>query len=322
MVHALDLRVAVQEVDDLKRVLDVALDAQRERFQALQQDKRVEGGQRCTLVAQERGARLGYIGGLACGFSEHDAVVARVRLRDAGELVGVASPVELARIDDHAAHRRAVAADELRGGRDHHVGPVLDRAQQVGRREGVVHDERKVVLVRDGGPALDVEHVGVGVAECFRVEELGVVLDGGFDGVKVGGVHERGGKPLLGKGVLEQIERAAVKVGGGDDVVADRGDVLHRDGDGGRSGGDAERSDAALKRGDALFKDGNGGVGQAGIDVARLGEAEAPGCGRGVLEHEGRRQVDRHGARIGGGVGVFLAGVDLQGLERVGVLFF
>ena len=178
------------------------------------------------------------------------------------------------------------------------------------------------MLVRDGGPAFDVEHVGVRVAECLRVEELGVVLDGRFDGVKVGRVHECGGKPLLGKGVLEQIERAAVKVGGGDDVVADRGDVLHRDSDGGRSGGDAERSDAALKRGDALFKDGDGGVGQAGIDVARLGEAEAPGCGRGVLEHEGRRQVDRHGARIGGGVGVFLAGVDLQGLERVGVLFF
>ena len=128
MVHALDLRVAVQEVDDFERVLDVALDTQRERFQTLQQDKRVEGGQRCALIAQERGARLGDIGGLACGFGEHDAVVARVRLRDAGELVGVAGPVELARIDDHAAHRRAVSADELRGGRDHHVGAVLDRA--------------------------------------------------------------------------------------------------------------------------------------------------------------------------------------------------
>ena len=178
------------------------------------------------------------------------------------------------------------------------------------------------MLVRDGGPAFDVEHVGVRVAERLRIEELGVVLDGRFDGVKVGRVHECGGKPLLGKGVLEQIERAAVKVGGGDDVIANRGDVLHRDSDGGRASGDAERPDAALKCGDALFKDGNGGVGQAGIDVARLGESEAPGCGRGVLEHEGRRQVDRHGARIGGGVGVFLAGVDLQGLERVGVLFF
>ena len=215
-----------------------------------------------------------------------------------------------------------MAADELRGGRDHHVGPVLNRAQQVGRREGIVHDERKVVLVRDGGPAFDVEHVGVGVAERFRVEKLGVVLDGGFDGVKVGRVHERGGKPLFGKGVLEQVERAAVKVGGGDDVVAHRGDILHRDGDGGRSGGDAERPDAALKCGDALLENGNGGVGQAGIDVARLGESEAPGCGRGVLEHEGGRQVDRHSACVGRGVGVFLAGVNLQGLERVGVLFF
>ena len=215
-----------------------------------------------------------------------------------------------------------MSADELRGGRDHHVGAVLNRAQQVGRRERVVHDERKVVLVRDGGPAFDVEHVGVRVAERLRVEELGVVLDSGFDSVEVGRVHERGGKSLFGKGVLEQIERASVKVGGGDDMVARRGDVLHRDVDGGRSGGDAKRSDAALECGDALLENGNGGVGQAGIDVARLGESEAPGCGGGVFEHEGGRQVDRHGARIGGGVGVFLPGVNLQGLERVSVLFF
>ena len=154
-----------------------------------------------------------------------------------------------------------MAADEFRGGRDHHVGAVLNRAQQVGRREGVVHDERKIVLVRDGGPALDVEYVGIRVAERLRVEELGVVLDGGFDSVEVGRVHERGGKSLFGKGVLEQIERASVKVGGGDDMVTNRGDVLHGDGDCGRAGGDAKRSDAALECGDALLENGNGGVG-------------------------------------------------------------
>lgn len=137
---------------------------------------------------------------------------------------------------------------------------MLDWAQQVGRREGVVYDERKIVLVRDGGPAFDVEHVGVRVAERLRIEELGVVLDSGFDGVKVGRIHECGGKPLFGKGVLEQIERASVKVGGGDDMVTNRGDVLHRDGDGGRAGGDAKRSDAALECGDALLENGNVGL--------------------------------------------------------------
>ena len=105
-------------------------------------------------------------------------------------------------------------------------------------------------------------------------------------------------------------------------MVTNRGDILHRDGDCGRAGGDAKRSDAALECGDALLENGNGGVGQAGIDVARLGESEAPGCGRGVFEHEGGRQVNRHRARISGGVGAFLAGVNLQGLERVSILFF
>ena len=129
-----------------------------------------------------------------------------------------------------------MAADELRGGVDDHVGTVLDGAQQVGGGEGGVHDQRHVVAVRDVGPGLKVEHVGVGVAQRLGVEQLGVVLDGGFDGVQVGRVDERGGKPLLGQRVLEQVQRSAVQVGGGHDVVAGGGDVLHGDGDGGGTG--------------------------------------------------------------------------------------
>ena len=92
------------------------------------------------------------------------------------------------------------------------------------------------MAVRDVGPCLKVEHVGVGVAQRLGVEQLGVVLDGGFDGVQVGRVDERGGKPLLGQRVLEQVQRSTVQVGGGHDVVAGGGDVLHGDGDGGGTG--------------------------------------------------------------------------------------
>ena len=163
-------------------------------------------------------------------------MVAGVGLCHAGELIGVRSPVERTGIGDHAAHGRAVAADELGGGVDDHVGAVLDGAQQVRRGEGCVHDQRHVVAVRDVGPGLKVEHVGVGVAKRLGVEQLGVILDGGFDGVQVGRVDERGGKPLLGQRVLEQVQRSAVQVGGGHDVVAGGGDVLYGDGDGGGTG--------------------------------------------------------------------------------------
>ena len=210
-----------------------------------------------------------------------------------------------------------MAADELRGGVDDHVGTVLDGAQQVGGGEGGVHDQRHVVAVRDVGPGLKVEHVGVGVAQRLGVEQLGVVLDGGLDGVQVGGVDERGGKALVGERVLEQVQRAAVQVGGGHDVVTGGGDVLHRDGDGGRTGCHAQRSDAAFKCGNALFEDADRGVGQAAVDVAGLGQAETVGGGGGILEHEGRGQVDRHGAGVGCRIGLLLAGVHLQGFKCV-----
>ena len=154
---------------------------------------------------------------------------------------------------------------------DDHVGAMLDGAQQVGSGEGCVHDQRHVVAVRDVGPGLKVEHVGVGVAQRLGVQQLGVVLDGGLDGIQVGGVDERGGKALVGERVLEQVQRAAVQVGGGHDMVAGSGDVLHGDGDGGRTGRHAQGPDAALERGNALFEGADGGVGQAAVDVAGLG---------------------------------------------------
>ena len=170
------------------------------------------------------------------------------------------------------------------------------------------------------GPGLDVEDIGVGVAERLGVEELGVGLDGGLDGVEVGRVDEGGREALLGEGVLEEVERAAVEVGGGDDVVAGGGDVLDGDGDGGRARGHAERAHAAFEGVHALLEDGDGGVGEARVDVAGLGEAKAAGGGGRVLEDVGACEVDGHGTGVGGWVCGLLAGMDLQGLEVEGLL--
>ena len=320
VVDALHLGATVQELDHLERVLHVALDAQGQRLEALEQDERVERGERGALVAKEGGAGLGDVGGLAHGLGEDHPVVAGVGLGHAGELVGAGSPVEVARVDDVAAHGRAVAADELRGRGDGDVGAVLERAEQVGRGERVVHDEGHAGGVGHLGPRLDVEDVGVGVAERLGVEELGVGLDAGLDGVDVGRVDEGGREALLGEGVLEKVERATVEVGGGDDVVAGGGDVLDGDGDGGRARGHAERAHAALEGVHALLEDGDGGVGEARVDVAGLGEAKAAGGGGGVLEDVGAREVDGHGAGVGGRVCGLLAGMDLQGLEVEGLL--
>ena len=77
-------------------------------------------------------------------------MIAGVRLCD-GSVLTALLPVELAGVNDDAAQRGAVAADKLGGRMDNDVGTMLDRADQVGRAEGVIDDKRNALLVCDSG---------------------------------------------------------------------------------------------------------------------------------------------------------------------------
>ena len=72
-------------------------------------------------------------------------------------------PVELSAIDHHPADARAVTADVLGRGVQHDVGAPLDRPAQIGSCEGVVDQQRQIVLVRNGCDRFDIEHVAAGV---------------------------------------------------------------------------------------------------------------------------------------------------------------
>ena len=49
---------------------------------------------------------------------------------------------------------------------------VLDGAEKIGRCEGAVNDERNAVAVCHIGYRLDVDNIGIWVAESFGIEEL------------------------------------------------------------------------------------------------------------------------------------------------------
>ncbi len=317
MGDGFDLRNGLQVVDDLQGVLDVALDAQGQGLRALQQQERRERGQGGAGVAQQDGAHAGHERGSAKRLVEVEAVVGRIRLGQGRELARHLGPVEVAAFDDHAAEGGAVAADELGRGFDHDVGAVLQRTEQVRGGEGVVHDHRKVVLVRDGGDGLEVRQVGVRVAEGLEVDELGVLLDGVLELLRVFGGDEGGVHTVARQGVAQQVEGAAVHVLGCDDVVAGLGDVAHRVFHRGRAGGDGQAGGAAFESGDAVFEHGLGGVGQTAVDVARVGQSEACLGVVEVVEDVAGGLVDRDRAGIGHRVGLLLADVQLQGFEAV-----
>ena len=95
----------------------------------------------------------------AVRFVEPESVVVGVGDGERRDRTTAVRPVETALVDNDAADARAVAADELRGRVKHDVRAPLDRAAEKRRREGVVHDQRKVVIVRNGGDRFDVEQI-------------------------------------------------------------------------------------------------------------------------------------------------------------------
>ena len=79
------------------------------------------------------------------------------------------TPLELAAIDDDAADRGAVAAEELRGRVDHDIRAVFDGAAEVRRRHGVVDDQRHAGFMRDLGDSFDIDQVHARIGEGFGV---------------------------------------------------------------------------------------------------------------------------------------------------------
>ena len=248
-------------------------------------------------------------------------MVARIGLGEHRELV-VGREVERAAVDDDATDRGAVAADEL-GGRVHDdVGTPLEGPEQPRRGHGVVDDQGDAVLVGHPGHALEVEDVVAGVADGLGEEGLRVRSHRAAPGVEiVGVVDERDVDAPLRERVVQEVVGAAVQRGGRDDVAALLGQVHDGErlrgltrGDG-EGAGDADGGlGATFESGDPGLEHPLGGVHDAGVDVADLGQGEQVGGVGRVPELVRGRLVDRHRPGPGGGVG-FLAGVDLTGLE-------
>ena len=208
-----------------------------------------------------------------------------------------------------------MAADELGGRVDNDVRAVLDRTDQVRSAEGVVDDQRDVVLVGNLGDGVDVGNVRVGVTQRLQIDGAGVLLDSAFDLGQVMGVDEGRFNAEGRQGVLQQIGGAAVDGLLGDDMAAVLGQRLDGVVDGSCTGGNGQGGNAALESGNALFKDIFGGVGQAAVDVAGIAQAETVSGVLGVVENVGSGLVDRHGAGIGDRVSLLLADVQLKGLK-------
>ena len=101
-------------------------------------------------------------------------------------------PVEGAAVDNRAADGRAIAGVELGGGHNDDVRAEVQRPGEGGGGDGVIHDERDLVVVGDLGDGRDIEDIGYGVAEGLAVEGLRIRPDGVLPGLRVIRVLDEG----------------------------------------------------------------------------------------------------------------------------------
>jgi hypothetical protein len=96
---------------------------------------------------------------------------------------------------------------------------MLDRAAQVGRRRGVVDDQRHARIVGDRGHGVEVGDVAARVGDGFAEDRAGVVVDGGLDGVEIVEIDEGRGPAEALDRLAELRDRAAVEARRDDDVA-------------------------------------------------------------------------------------------------------
>ena len=290
-----DARIGAQKLGGAARILDMALDAQRDQLDALQQEERRQRRDHRAGGALIDAAAARHVSAIAEVICIDHAVIGRVRRTELREAVGVRLPRKAAAVDNGATERGAVAAHEF-GERMHDdVGAVFDRAQHHRRRHGIVDDQRDAMALADSGKRLDVADIAGGVTDALAIDGARLGVDQLFDRIGLIGFGEPHRNALARENVREQRVGGAVKLRHRNDVAAHLGEIEHRIVERGLPACDAQGIEAAFKRGDAAFEHFRRWIADAAIAVAGRFEIEQGGAVIGALEFVSDSLIDRDG---------------------------
>ena len=195
--------------------------------------------------------------------------------------------------------------------------PLAFQSNVPRRSERVVDDQGDAVRMGNACQRVDVGEVGCGIAQRLDEDGLRVVLNGRLDLAKIVRVDERGVDAVERQRVLEQVEASAVDGLLGHDVLTGLRERLNSVRDSRSACRNCQRGHTALEGRNALLEHVLRGIRQTSVDIARVGETEARGSMFGIVEHVRGGLVNRHRARVGYGVGLFLADMELEGFKSV-----
>ena len=206
----------------------MALHAQRQGFQTLQNQEGVHRADGRTHIAQWHHARAGNKRRRTKMLGIIHAMVRRIRRGELWETFGMRRPIEFAPINDGAADAVAMTTNVF-GQRFHHnVCTQFQCWAQQRRGHGVVHHQRQALCMCRVGKSRNVDHIDGRIAYAFAIHQFGFGIDQAcnvFRPIRVDKAHFHA---LVWQSVGKQIVSAAVQGFGGDDVVTRADQGLHR----------------------------------------------------------------------------------------------
>ncbi len=197
-----------------------------------------------------------------------------------------------------------MAAQKFRQRMHDDVGAVVDRADQIGRRQRVVDDQGHAGLAGDGGDRLDIGDAATGVCNRLDEDRLGVWRDRALEAADIIGVgpHHVPAETL--ESVGELIDRAAIELARRDELITGLEQHLKHHDLRGMSGSRRQCRGAAFQGGDTFFQHRLGRVSDPGVNISERLQSEQRRGMVGIVEHERRCLIDRRHPRTGGGIGL------------------
>ena len=227
------------------------------------------------------------------------------------------APVKLTGLNNDTAESGSVTADELGSGMNHDICAMLDRTDEIRCSEGIIHNDRKSVLMCDLCYSVDIRNITVRISEGFKIDGSGILLDRALYLCQIMCIHKCGLDAILGKCVCQKVVASAVNGLLCYDMTAVCGKSLNGIGDGCRTAGQCQSCGTAFQCCQSLLQHILCGVGQSSVDISRIRKTEAVCCMLTVPEHIGGCLINGDCAGIRSRIRLFLTYVQLKCFESV-----
>ena len=231
-----DFLVSLKPGRNSDRILTMARHAQRQGFTASHDHEGVEWRQSRAKVAQTEGTRSDRESDIdlcairaewqrAEPFCEGQVIIEALRRRHGRILVGMGFPIKAPAIDDHAANRIAVSANELGQRMDDDMRAMLQRAAEIRRGHRIIDHIDHAMLFRDRSDGRHVSDDATWIGEALGEDDARLFIDRRLDSGEVIDVDKFDIPVELFEGVAELIDRSAIELLRRDDLGA----WLHQD---------------------------------------------------------------------------------------------